>query len=683
MINVLKMSSKWKSSYDSARKYNPEWEKKYVWCCKAPGNSDEAYCKLCKCTLNPKTSSQSDHEKTKKHLKHVPAPPPKQLNVTKIPRTPDSSKNSDVKQAEIQLAVSVVCHCSLRSIDHLGELLVRHGTGSTLGQIRLHRTKCACLITNVIAPSLKDQLIVDLKGKKYTLIIDESTDVSIHKHLCLLVRFFCEREHCIQTRFLELVPILDAKAENIFSIIEERIAAHGQVLINCIGLGVDGAATMVGKNNSVWTRIVAASPHCVLMKCICHSLALCIEHAAGKLPSNIGYILSEIPHWFCNSDLRRDNFKSIFDTINQATESEQSRAAPLPFQKLSTTRWLVRGKVMMNILSNWEELIVYFTAFENSKERADTRYKARLLKDMLMDKTNLLYFHFALPIVNEFERVNALFQHSKMDPSNLNNELVTHHQSLKFRLYSSDGSPKSLENVDFGVKFQYEVQLYLQSKQNSEAALHEIQTIKTRCRDMLMEALYQVSERLPPQGNVFKDLSKLTPSAVLNQACRSNFSDLPFPHLKEGSDIEEQYRKILHVDWSTEMFKGNIPQDAELFWAGVLKHDNFKGIARYALSCLTMPVSNATVERVFSLVTAIKTKPRNRMGIQMLDSILRIRSELLLNEKSNCCKDFEATSDMLTRFKSDIMYRPQISDESGSRSDSSTADVDVLDLCLL
>ena len=131
------------------------------------------------------------------------------------------------------------------------------------------------------------------------------------------------------------------------------------------------------------------------------------------------------------------------------------------------------------------------------------------------------------------------------------------------------------------------------------------------------------------------------------------------------------------------MFKGNIPQDAELFWAGVLKHDNFKGIARYALSCLTMPVSNATVERVFSLVTAIKTKPRNRMGIQMLDSILRIRSELLLNEKSNCCKDFEATSDMLTRFKSDIMYRPQISDESGSRSDSSTADVDVLDLCLL
>jgi len=32
----------------------------------------------------------------------------------------------------------------------------------------------------------------------------------------------------------------------------------------------------------------------------------------------------------------------------------------LPFAKLSTTRWLCRGKVIYNILTNWDELVHIF-----------------------------------------------------------------------------------------------------------------------------------------------------------------------------------------------------------------------------------------------------------------------------------------------------------------------------------
>jgi hypothetical protein len=48
--------------------------------------------------------------------------------------------------------------------------------------------------------------------------------------------------------------------------------------------------------------------------------------------------------------------------MNTATEFEPNRTAPFAFEKPSFTRWLVRGKVMFNILMNWEELKARFTS---------------------------------------------------------------------------------------------------------------------------------------------------------------------------------------------------------------------------------------------------------------------------------------------------------------------------------
>ena len=219
--------------------------------------------------------------------------------------------------------------------------------------------------------------------------------MSTHKHLCVLVRFFSDKLKQVSTFFLSLISVHEATAENLFNLIEEEIVACGQSLENCIGFASDGASTMVGCNNSVWTRIKAKSPMCLQVKCVCHSLALCVQNAAGKLPSTIVFLLTEIPAWFSNSDLRRENFKEIFNTINPEDDSVPGVTTPLPFEKLSTTRWLVRGKVMNNILVNWHELKAYFEAADNPK-RYQTRYKTRLIKDMLQDHSNFLYFYFAV-----------------------------------------------------------------------------------------------------------------------------------------------------------------------------------------------------------------------------------------------------------------------------------------------
>ena len=90
------------------------------------------------------------------------------------------------KNSEIKIAAYIACHSSVNSVEHLGEIV----QDSFHGDFRLHRTKCAALIRNVISPECKKELLTDLKGMPFSLIIDESTDVGTKKQLCAMVRYF-------------------------------------------------------------------------------------------------------------------------------------------------------------------------------------------------------------------------------------------------------------------------------------------------------------------------------------------------------------------------------------------------------------------------------------------------------------------------------------------------------------
>ena len=120
----------------------------------------------------------------------------------------------------------------------------------------------------------------------------------------------------------------------------------------------------------------------------------------------------------------------------------------------------------------------------------------------------------------------------------------------------------------------------------------------------------------------------------------------------------------MHRDWKEDSsFDGTIPDTTVAFWSRVadvqtsLGDKPFKELATYALNCLTTPVSNAVVERSFSLLAAIKTKQRNRMKLELMNAIIRIRSKLQFGE--NCCVDFKTTRRMLELFTAKQLYDSQ------------------------
>ncbi|CAM1306207.1 Uncharacterised protein g4276 [Pycnogonum litorale] len=458
---------KWKCSYEGGRRYMKSWEEKYVWVKQASDGTENAFCKICHQSIIPKASNLANHGKSDKHMKNVSAAnSSKSIPFKKVTQNKDDSKR--VKIFEIEMAVGIACHSAVRSVDHLGEIMKRHGEGSTVGNIRLHRTKCTKILTNVVAPALKENLTEKLKGKKYSVLVDESTDISSDKNMAVVLRYFDETLNEIATAFAGLLPVSSTTGVILFEALVECLRSFGLSLADCIGYGSDGASNMVGEHNSLWSRIREESPNCIQMRCICHSLSLCIQHAFEKLPSNLGFLLKEVPKWFSKSKIRRKAFQDLFNVINP---DDQRQGSPLPFTKYCETRWLIRGKVMYNILVNWEELKAYFAVAEPTASQ-NSRFKARLIHEMLADPVNYLYIQFATPIIAEFETVNALFQSTNANPEELERELHLHYKSLKDRVFNANGNCKPISQIDFGYKFIMEADKY-SSQSTDEQTKHE------------------------------------------------------------------------------------------------------------------------------------------------------------------------------------------------------------------
>ncbi|KAF0718016.1 protein FAM200B-like, partial [Aphis craccivora] len=97
------------------------------------------------------------------------------------------------------------------------------------------------------------------------------------------------------------------------------------------------------------------------------------------------------------------------------------------------------------------------------------------------------------------------------------------------------------------------------------------------------------------------------------------------------------------------------------FWHTVSKLKDYsdtyqyQDISRLAKICLGLPHSNAEAERIFSVVTDVKIKKRNRLGDDTLNSVAVIRSATGAKEIN--CLNFEVTEKHLKLHNSNNLYK--------------------------
>ncbi|CAG9792674.1 unnamed protein product [Diatraea saccharalis] len=288
--------------------------------------------------------------------------------------------------------------------------------------MHLHRTKCSYIIKNCLSPHFKHDLKQDIGSGKFSLLLDESTDISITKYLGLVIIYYSLKAKKITTSFLKLAPLTECTADGIVSALKDTLIEFGLDCKNMSGIGTDNASVMTGINNGVHAKLKTDIPGLVLARCVCHSIQLAVSHdSEGTIPRNLEFMISETYNWFSQSSTRQAEYRELYKTINEGHD-------PLKIVRACQTRWLSIHSAVERILKQWCELKTHF-------EISSRNYTAELLYRIYRDDINLALISFLCPILEELQRVNArigiiglkgfTFQANNADPCKLFKDLTT------------------------------------------------------------------------------------------------------------------------------------------------------------------------------------------------------------------------------------------------------------------
>ncbi|QQP48577.1 Uncharacterized protein FKW44_008940, partial [Caligus rogercresseyi] len=86
------------------------------------------------------------------------------------------------------------------------------------------------------------------------------------------------------------------------------------------------------------------NPQIQLLKCVCHSIQLCVSRAVETLPRNLEYLVAHSYSWFSHSAVRRREYAKVYGLINPGE-------TPLMLVQMSSTRWLSIHDCCARILS--------------------------------------------------------------------------------------------------------------------------------------------------------------------------------------------------------------------------------------------------------------------------------------------------------------------------------------------
>ena len=283
--------------------------------------------------------------------------------------------------------------------DDLVELLrslFPHDTPLT--NVRLGKQKATNVIRQVIGFDYLFEAVSALRSRMFSMIIDETTDLSTIKQLAVLATYFDMQTFAPKYFLLDMVEIVDGTANGIL---------FGS---NIMGYSSDTTNVMFGEHNSVSQMLRAEYPNVYSVKCSCHLIHLASSYAAKMLPKHLEDLCRDIFNHFHRSSKRQDAYREFQEFFN---------VEPRQLLSPGQTRWLSLEACVNRILEQYLALQHYFVLTANEDP---THSNDRIVKS-LHNKFTLTYLEFLSYQLQRFNAFNRLFQSERPLLQNLKDEV--------------------------------------------------------------------------------------------------------------------------------------------------------------------------------------------------------------------------------------------------------------------
>ena len=620
-------------------KYQPEWKGSGI--LRSSRGNSFARCEFCNTDFNISHGGVNDvkrHLATSKHQQCLNAAS-RSRQITTILHSQQSPVEDAVTRAEVLFAEFVAEHnLSFSVANHFTHLTSAMFTDSKIAKaFRSARTKTTCIIKGALYPHFIDPVVKMCQDKPFSILCDEGNDGE-DKNFAILVRLWDEDLGKPMTRFLNMPVCNSATGERLFNLIDETLTDKDIPWSNVVAFESDTTNVMVGKHNSVLSRVKAMQPNVFSQGCVCHLANLCLLAGVENLPVDVDDFFVDLYYYFDNSTKRKEEFNE-FQVFTGVKE--------LKIIKHCKTRWLSLEKCVQRVLQQWSALYAYFdkVSEEDRSARAlrlDEHFKSELTKLVMY------FLEFALDCMCRF---NAIFQLNLPMLPCLKTEVTRLLRILLGRFLQPDIIKEAEKDGNFSTIDLDDPEVYLSDEEigighKTWAYFSEVEDdISGRTKRKFFSGIKNfykaiattIMKKFNFSDKVIEDVAVVLPEkrctvtwAVIHRLAER------FPAVSEDhfDDLEEEVLDYVLAPPATmpsvHRDEGKPTNGAELntYWNEVGKMKTlgggvrFPALTRLAKCLLSLPISNADSERVFSIVRKIITDYRTEMEQDTLCALL-------------------------------------------------------------
>lgn len=482
-------------------------------------------------------------------------------------------------------------------------------------------------IIDVIGNLVIKKIVERVKlAKYYSILCDETTDVSTLEQMTICVRYVDVTTWVIREDFLGFIEMVSTTGTVIKNTIEQKLVSIGLNIENIRGQGYDGGSNMSGRINGVQALILKEQPLAFYTHCFNHSLNLCLSKACEvSAIKNMNGIISTISTFFSASAIRVNKLKSIIES------DEKNNIKKNKLKTLCETRWVERHDALITFKELFLYIIEALDDYENNGSKSDSSSKAAMYGSAIRKSDFLVSLEVAVFIFSYTLNLSQILQSKQQDLSKALNDVITVRESLESIRKDVDNHFKNIFSEVLKIASKIDVDIKIPrvcGKQNQRANVNVTNP----------EDYYKITIFIPFIDQIICELrtrfdQRLREIIPLEGLIPSHFNKYDNKTILEAAKIYENDLSLNAI----------VTLKAELsIWQNQWKDDGRNSTVNkpqtaietlpYCTSIVpniklllqiftTLPVTTATPERTFSTLKRLKTYLRSTMTENRLNGL--------------------------------------------------------------
>lgn len=509
-------------------------------------------------------------------------------------------------------------------------------------------------IIEICRQVIQNQIVEKInKAKCFTILADESTDISGKEFLTLCARYVDESDHnvdksdhnsscVIKEDFLDFIEVQDLSGASIAEVILSNLRKLGINVSYLRGQGYDGASSMSGKLNGVQAKIIENHPTALYVHCCNHALNLVLSKSCS-IPSirNSLQIVQEIVTFFRASAKRKRILKNKLQEHFSNGKDNNKKTTCL--KKFCETRWVERHEALFTFCECLDPIIAALIEIQDGNPDAETSRKAMMFHNSICQGNFLISLFVA-------EKCFAITYNLSIVLQKPDNDLISSYATIKevteiFQKMRETSDAKFSEIFKRALDTAKELNIEINKPRLGRKQMHRDNTPSESVEDYYRKTVFipfldflvqNMTDRFENHKNIISSLHSILPKNVETSSIENIMQCVEFyssdinvlPNILKG-EIEMWLEKWLSTD-AKERPTSAIESLTKC------ETSNYPNVKKLLKILSTLPISTATPERTFSTLRRLKTYLRNTMTNSRLSglALLNIHRELEVNPES-------------------------------------------------